>query len=197
MILRLPMWRNPTRCRRKAYKFEDATLVSDKGDKSTLILYPLGKADDTYQVPESVTTIYQWAFCDVGLLKHPYLPSKLNKIEKEAFYICDGPEDLILPESLTQLEPYSLSNCQIENVVLPSTMQDDWFILCNTYGWYSGKPYLPGVVRNFDTMPYGMREGRDYTIQYKNNAEPGTATATVQGMGIIEGKWASLKKKVK
>jgi|GEM_PF-7075393 len=294
----------------ETYCAEDNVLF-DK-DKSTLILYPLGKADDTYQVPESVTTIYQWAFCDVGLLKHLNLPSKLNKIEKEAFYICDGPEDLILPESLTQLEPYSLSNCQIENVVLPSTMksitshafyqatfttitlpeglerieeygfdnllgsayfimpksltyigdyafkpdlvrsykvkspmeylcfphdtqitfgsnvlsdnnwytilakenssahqyakannipfhalnengkltmQDDWFILCNSYGWYSGKPYLPGVVTNFETMPYGLREGRDYTIRYTNNVEPGTATATVQGMGIIEGKW--------
>jgi hypothetical protein len=50
---------------------------------------------------------------------------------------------------------------------------------------YTGKALKPAV-----TVKYGkatLKKGTDYTVTYKNNVKPGTATATVKGKGKYTG----------
>lgn len=61
---------------------------------------------------------------------------------------------------------------------------------------YDGKEKKPGMVMSYKGM--SLKEGKDYTLSYSNNVQPGTATVTVTGIGnytgtlyrsfIIEGK---------
>lgn len=100
---------------------EDNVLFNK--DKTELILYPLGKKDASYVMPDSVTTLHQWAFCDVNELKQLYFSSKLSTIQKEAFFICDGIDELILPDSLSEIGKESFSNCQASRIVLPDSIK--------------------------------------------------------------------------
>lgn len=100
---------------------EDNVLFNK--DKTELILYPLGKKDASYTMPDSVTTLHQWAFCDVNELKQLHFSSKLSTIQNEAFYICDGIDELILPDSLSDIGKESFSNCQARRIVLPDSIK--------------------------------------------------------------------------
>lgn len=65
---------------------------------------------------------------------------------------------------------------------------------------YDGKEKKPGMVMSYQGM--SLKEGKDYTLSYSNNVQPGTATVTVTGIGnytgtlyrtfIIEGKPSEL-----
>ena len=57
-------------------------------DKTTLIRYPLAKSDDSYMIPNSVTSIDGYAFCDCVNLKSITIPDSVTKIGKAAFGRC-------------------------------------------------------------------------------------------------------------
>lgn len=151
--------------------FSSSDNVLYNKDKTELILYPLAKSDSSYRMPDSVTKIRQWAFCDVALLKNLTLSENLTTIEKEAFYICDGPEELLLPESLTSLEPYSLSNCQISRIVLPKTMKS----VCS-HAFYQATPTSV-------TLPEGLERIENYAFANLLGAASFTMPKSLQYIG--------------
>ena len=55
-------------------------------DKTTLIQYPEGKTDTVYTIPNSVTSIEDWAFADCSALKQIIIPNSVANIEDHAFY---------------------------------------------------------------------------------------------------------------
>lgn len=50
---------------------------------------------------------------------------------------------------------------------------------------YDGKEKKPGMVMSYQGM--SLKEGKDYTLSYSNNVQPGTATVTVTGIGNYTG----------
>ena len=54
---------------------------------------------------------------------------------------------------------------------------------------YTGKPITPDFVvcGTYDHAMTNLVRGRDYTVSYKNNVEPGTATITITGIGNYTG----------
>lgn len=50
---------------------------------------------------------------------------------------------------------------------------------------YDGKEKKPGMVMSYKGM--SLKEGKDYTLSYSNNVQPGTATVTVTGIGNYTG----------
>ncbi len=61
-------------------------------------------------------------------------------------------------------------------------------IYSSTYGYYNtytGKPIKPTFTITYNGKV--LTQGTDYTITYTNNIEPGTATATVTGIGLFVG----------
>ncbi|MGN0170028.1 MAG: leucine-rich repeat protein [Lachnospiraceae bacterium] len=59
-------------------------------------------------------------------------------------------------------------------------------ILSYAETFYDGKTKTPGVlVRDGETI---LEEGKDYTLEYENNKEPGTASVIVNGIGNYEGQ---------
>lgn len=50
---------------------------------------------------------------------------------------------------------------------------------------YTGKALKPTVTVKYDGKT--LKKGRDYTVSYKNNKKPGTATVTIKGKGEYSG----------
>ena len=101
------------------YSVKDGVLYSKDG--KTLELYPIGK-DNEFTVPEGVTTIGNKAFWGA----HVYsisLPSTLTTLEKQAFYVCQSLESIIIPEGVTVIPEMCFAyNNVMEEITLPSTL---------------------------------------------------------------------------
>ena len=57
-------------------------------DLSTLILYPTGKADNEYEIPATVTTIWENSFRQNIHITSVYVPATVTTILSHAFYSC-------------------------------------------------------------------------------------------------------------
>lgn len=64
----------------------DGNLFSK--DKKTLVQYAIGKSDEEYIVPDSVTSIGEGAFDDCRILTSVIIPSSVTTIEKLAYEGC-------------------------------------------------------------------------------------------------------------
>ena len=78
-------------------------------EKTTLILYPAGKTDEKYLIPDTVTTVSSGAFDGCSHLKIIVIPSGVTAVEERAF-------------SCTDLESFSISGsnnnyCTIDGVL--------------------------------------------------------------------------------
>lgn len=60
-----------------------------------------------------------------------------------------------------------------------------YYSLDDTYP-YSGRAVKPNISMWYDTKK--LKKGRDYTVSYKNNTRPGTASLYVQGIGNYTGR---------
>ena len=134
------------------YRSEDGVLFSKDG--KTLLCCPGGKETAKYAIPDSVTTISEYAFSSCKGLTSVEIPSSVTSIEKGAFSGC-GFTSVKIPESVT-------------------TIGEDAFMFCpylSAFEVESGNPNYKseeGVLFTKDgttLMQYPQRSGRtEYTI---------------------------------
>ncbi len=80
-------------------------------DMTTLIRYPSNKAGESYTVPDSVTTIGEWAFGGCENLKTVTMKSNMTTIGRAAFRDCSGLTGMTIPEGITELPWGVLASC--------------------------------------------------------------------------------------
>lgn len=98
------------------YKSEDGVLYSKDG--SILVLYPQGKAGESFSVPEDVTQIGEFAFYCAENLNSIVLCDGINVICSEAFTSC-GLRDVYIPDSVETVCGRAFGNCAyLEKVVI-------------------------------------------------------------------------------
>ena len=126
---------------------ENTTYSSDGGivfnkDKTTLICYPIGKTG-AYTIPETVTTISEYAFYGCSGLTAITIPNTVTSIESYAFYNCDNLKTLIyntnalggyfagntaleivnIGESVTSVAWCAFQNCtNLQSVTIPNSV---------------------------------------------------------------------------
>ncbi len=87
--------------------------------KTSLIQYPVGKTDTTYEIPQGVTTIYSYAFYDDTCLEAITIPDGATYIGDYAFYGCTGIKSITIPDSMTNVGNNAFLNCsKLMNVEL-------------------------------------------------------------------------------
>ena len=115
-------------------KFESITVdsgnmnfISDQGilfdkEKTTIMVYPQGKKDlTTYTIPNTVNTIYGYAFYDCRSLSNLYIPNSVTNIGEWAF--CDSKFDYLeLPESLTNIGYVAFTGINVPKMIIPSSV---------------------------------------------------------------------------
>lgn len=94
-----------------------------------------------YEVPESVNTICEDAFCGCQL-SNIILHSTLECIGRQAFKGCKNLSKILLPEGLIRIDQYAFWQCcLLKEIVIPSTVRD--ICICDS-----------GEVEDFRITPY-------------------------------------------
>ena len=91
------------------YSSENGVLF-DK-DKTELIIYPEGKADASYAIPNSVTSIGDSAFYGCDSLTSITIPSSVISISDYAFYGCGSLTSITISDSVTSIGSSAFDFC--------------------------------------------------------------------------------------
>lgn len=117
-----------------AYSSESGVLF-DK-DKNKLIFYPEGKAEDSYKIPNSVTSIGDLAFSDCTSLTNISIPDSVTSIGASAFYGCTSLRSITIPNSVTKIEAGAFSDCiSLTSISIPdsvTSIRDGTFRYCTS-----------------------------------------------------------------
>ena len=116
----------------KNYSSVDGVLFN-KGE-TELITYPAGKTDDEYVIPDSVTSIGDFAFSDCTSLRNIVIPDGVISIGDSAFFGCIGLTIVTIPNSVTEISNNVFAQCiKLTNVTIPNSVtsiKDYAFVDC-------------------------------------------------------------------
>ena len=103
----------------KAFIYEDHVLFNK--NKTTLIAYRAKKTN--YTIPNSVTTIGDWAFAGCDSLTSINIPNCVTTIGKFAFSHCDSLTSINIPNSVTTIGDWAFGYCEsLTNINIPNSV---------------------------------------------------------------------------
>ena len=137
----------------------------------------------TIDIPAGVESIDDWAFQGCSSLLKAVIPSTVTYISRYDVFSDCAKNFYILGYKGSEAEKYANENSirfvDAANPVIPIEICDITLEQCAVE--YDGTAKTPKVtVRDGDAE---LIEGEDYTVEYANNQNIGTASATVTGIG--------------
>ena len=91
-------------------------------DKTILIAYPCAKAG-SYEIPDSVTIIGNYAFWGCTGLTSVTIPGSVTSIGSFAFYSCSGLTSVTIPDSVTSIDGSTFYGCtDLTSVTIPDSV---------------------------------------------------------------------------
>lgn len=160
----------------------------------------------------ALTTIGELAFGGCSSLTDIEIPGSVQVVGTQAFFNCKSLKSVTLPASVTSIGSNAFGFCnngkwetvaQTDFTIYGKTKstadkyatengftfydRDVKYVILSTRSFsYDGKAKKPRVTVK-DYMKNVLKENRDYTITYKNNVNPGTATVEVKFKGKYKG----------
>lgn len=108
----------------KFYRVSDNVLFNKS--KSELINFPPNSDKEEYEIPDSVTKIGDWAFCDNVNIRKIEIPDCVTTIGECAFFKCTALESLVLPDSIEVIEDNAFRGCSnLKEIVIESSVIKD------------------------------------------------------------------------
>uniref|UniRef100_UPI0037DD67F5 leucine-rich repeat protein n=1 Tax=Methanomethylophilus alvi TaxID=1291540 RepID=UPI0037DD67F5 len=99
----------------------DGVLFSK--DMKTLMQYPAGRSDDSYIIPDSVTSIGGRAFSGCSSLASVIIPDGVTSIGDYAFRGCASLASVTIPDSVTSIRDCSFYGCtSLASVTIPDSV---------------------------------------------------------------------------
>ena len=103
------------------YTSIDGNLYSKDG--KTLIRYAVGKAETSFIIPDSVTTIGNYAFFGCSSLTSVVIPDSVTTIGACAFEYCSSLTSVVIGDSVTTIGHGAFFNCsRLTSVVIPDSV---------------------------------------------------------------------------
>ncbi len=141
---------NITVSSQNAYLSSDKNGVLFNKDKTVLLVYPFGKADTNYAIPDGVTTINTGAFNFSENLISIKAPDSINFIGNNAFYSCVNLTEFSIPKNTVSIGNYAFAGCNITNITLPDSLTNLGY-----WAFYScanvATVYIPCSLKIVDT----------------------------------------------
>lgn len=163
---------------------EDGVLFSK--DKSVLIRYPIGKLDDCYEIPPTVTEIAAFAFAQtkvkfltatksvstIGeqafqysqLISADFSETKIEVLPKECFWCCSNLINISLPKRLKSIGIKCFCQCGFEQINLPDTITK-----IEKYSFVSSKLKSIVLPRDLKTIRMGVFQDCELETANINN----------------------------
>ncbi len=92
-------------------------------EKTTLIAYPSGNSRTSYIIPDSVTSIDEYAFYHCTGLTSITIPDGVISIGVEAFRGCTGLTSITIPDSVTSIGSSAFYGCTgLTNIKIPESV---------------------------------------------------------------------------
>ena len=91
------------------YKSIDGNLYTKDG--KTLVQYAPGKTDTSFTIPDSVTSIGDFAFSDCSSLTSVTIGDGVTSIGWGAFYLCFNLASVTIPGSVTSISDFAFAMC--------------------------------------------------------------------------------------
>ncbi|HBA63568.1 MAG TPA: hypothetical protein DCZ20_06910 [Lachnospiraceae bacterium] len=136
---------------------------------------------------EGVESIGKFAFKE-GLLETVHLPSSIKTVGEYPFQNNKGKDSSHVVELTTTNKEHTKLSDDTYKVVYIGTEEISSFKdaakLSFEEAVYTGEPLKPQVTIE------GLQEGTDFTVEYNNNIEVGTATVIINGIGNYTGAFA-------
>ena len=144
-------------------------------DKKELVVYPPGKTDEEYTIPNGTEKIREKAFAYNSNIEKINFPDSLSEIGDGAFYFCNGLSDIETNGSsgLKTIGNYAFYGCTLRNIYIP----------------YGTESIGEGAFKNCDTLTYIDFPGTISSIG--DNALYGTYSALkIGGYGKTAAEYA-------
>jgi len=91
-------------------------------EKTTLLKYPEGKTEESFSIPNSVTTIYDRAFYNCTSLTNIEIPNSVTTIG-DAFSFCTGLTSIEIPNSVTSIGSNAFFRCDgLTSIEIPNSV---------------------------------------------------------------------------
>lgn len=121
------------------YLVQDGVLYTS--DMKTLMAYPAGRTDETFTIPESVTTLNQGAFAGAKHLKSMVIPSLITAIPDYTFDGCTQLAEITMPDGITKIGKYAFRGTAITEVTISKstdTIAEGAFYGCESLAKVNG-----------------------------------------------------------
>ena len=94
-------------------------------NKSVIITYPASSREVQYDIPDSVTIISDWAFCECKKLNRVTIPDSVYEIGEGAFSNCILLDEVEIPDSVVKIDDCAFRGCNnLEKVIIPSSVTE-------------------------------------------------------------------------
>ena len=91
-------------------------------ERTTLINYP-SKKQGAFIIPNTVQTIYEYAFTGSTRLTNVTIPNSVTTIGRNAFLFCSSLTSINIPNSVTTIEEGAFYGCSgLTNVIIPNSV---------------------------------------------------------------------------
>ena len=108
-------------------------------NKSELIAYAPKLPEKSYEIPDSVVRVSNYAFFGCQNLVSVIIPDSVFDLGEGAFYDCSNLETLIIPDSVVRIEDMCFRNCtNLRRIEIPDSVQDiGWGLFrgCSCEAW--------------------------------------------------------------
>ncbi len=148
------IWVNPNN---PNYSCDTYGVLFNK-NKTQLIRAP-GGLSGSYAIPDSVTTMENYAFANCTKLTSITISKRLTSIPDDAFYFCSGLADVTIPEGITQIGYGAFYGCDSLHVL---TLPDGLSKICESA--FGHCPNLIDLV-----VPASVTEIADSAFDYGTN----------------------------
>ena len=157
---------------------------------------------ETVIIPEGVSELGWGAFFWCGNLKNVVLPRSIQHIGWQAFANCDNLENIYyagtqqdwlaveieatyIDNPLNNAAVHFESRLDLTEASFKKQMSKAVIKLSKSSYNYDGKAKRPTVTVMLDGRT--LKRGKDYTVSYQDNKNPGTATVRIKGKGDYTG----------